>query len=116
MGSARRLGLTVAFAFTAAWSAGAPEAQASAGRLCSELKLVCENGHTYPFCPIAVSDAGDVVTGHLVLSGRRGAHMRLVPMGVGYRYAGRGIWFDGLDSQALLYFGNRSPVSCDVVR
>ena len=56
---------------------------------CSNLALVCENGRTYPICPIAISVAGELVTGRLV-NASGGAHIRLIPMGDGYRYAGRG--------------------------
>jgi len=89
-------------------------APASAGGTCSELQLHCENGHTYPLCPIAVSDIGEVVTGHLVLAPRRGLHVRLVPMGQGYRYIGRGVWFDGVREDGMLYFGNSQPIACKV--
>ncbi len=43
-------------------------------------------------------------------------HVRLVPMGVGYRYAGRGIWLDGFRDNALLNFGKHSQVACTIVR
>jgi hypothetical protein len=89
-------------------------APASAGGTCSELQLQCENGRTYPLCPIAVSDVGEVVTGHLVTAPRRGIHVRLVPMGQGYRYIGRGVWFDGVREDGLLYFGNNQPIACKV--
>ncbi|WP_246583994.1 hypothetical protein [Bradyrhizobium iriomotense] len=78
---------------------------------CSELVFVCENGKQYPLCPIAVSVAGEVVTASLH-TGRGGAHVRLVPMGVGYRYAGRGIWLDGFRENALLNFGKHSQIAC----
>ena len=31
-----------------------------------------------------------------VLGAGRGLHMRLMSLGIGYRYAGRGVWFDGV--------------------
>lgn len=37
-------------------------------------------------------------------------------MGVGYRYAGRGIWFDGMQDQALLFLHKNASVSCTVSR
>jgi hypothetical protein len=77
---------------------------------CSEIVFICENGQQYPLCPIAVSVAGEVVTG------RHAAHVRLVPMGVGYRYAGRGIWLDGFRENALLNFGKHSQVACSIAR
>ena len=91
-------------------------APATAGGYCAGLALYCENGRTYPLCPIAVSEEGEIVTGHLGLGAGRGLHVRLVPMGVGYRYIGRGVWFDGVRSEAILYFGSRKSVACTVVR
>jgi hypothetical protein len=107
----RTLGAFAAAMLTIAAFGSAP---ASAGGTCSELQLQCENGHTYPLCPIAVSDIGEVVTGHLVTAPRRGIHVRLVPMGQGYRYIGRGVWFDGVREDGLLYFGNNHPIACKV--
>lgn len=81
---------------------------------CSEIVLTCENGREYPLCPIAVSVAGELVTASLYTAPRRASYIRLVPMGVGYRYAGKGIWLDGLRGNALLNFGNHSSVACTV--
>jgi len=78
---------------------------------CSELVFACENGKRYPLCPIAVTVDGEVVTGSLH-TGYGATHVRLVPMGVGYRYAGRGIWLDGIGENALLNFGKHSQVAC----
>ena len=89
---------------------------AQAGGYCSDMVLTCENGRNYPLCPIAVSDEGEIVTGHLVLGPGHGVHVRLVPLGVGYRYAGRGIWFDGAREHATLFFGKHSSVQCLVGR
>jgi hypothetical protein len=80
------------------------------------LTLSCENGRSYPLCPIAVSDEGEIVTGRLALGAGRGVHVRLVPMGAGYRYIGRNIWFDGVRGDAVLYFSKRNAVACSVVR
>jgi hypothetical protein len=110
--SARIIGTVVAL-FAAALL-GSVSASASSGGYCTELQLHCENGHTYPVCPIAVSDAGELVTGRLVLSPRHGVHVRLVPMGQGYRYIGRGIYFEGVRADAMLYFGNKDPLACTV--
>lgn len=79
------------------------------------LALSCDNGRIYPLRVRAVSDVGEVVTGYLSLSPRHSAHMRLIPMGDGYRYAGRGIWFDGKRDVAVLYFGKNSAVNCTVL-
>ena len=81
---------------------------------CSEIVFVCENGRQYPLCPIAVSIAGEVVTASLHISPRGATHVRLIPMGVGYRYAGRGVWLDGKRENALLNFGNRSQIACTI--
>jgi hypothetical protein len=89
---------------------------AIAGGACAGMLLTCENGRSYPLCPIAVSIEGEIVTGHLRLSPARGVHVRLVPMGVGYRYIGRNVWFDGVRSDAILYFGKNHPVACNVQR
>ena len=82
---------------------------------CSEIVFVCENGQQYPLCPIAVSVVGEVVTASL-FTGRHAAHVRLIPMGVGYRYAGRGIWLDGFRENALLNFGKHVQVACSIAR
>lgn len=87
---------------------------ASADRLRAEAAISCENGHTYPLVPIAVSDAGDVVTARLYTAPRRSTHVRLIPMGSGYRYAGRGIWLDGVRGQGVLNFGKSVAVACEV--
>jgi len=81
---------------------------------CSELVFTCENGLQYPLCPIAVSIDGDVVTASLRTGHSGGVHMRLVPMGVGYRYAGPGIWVDGFRGNALLNFGKHSQIACTI--
>ncbi len=85
-----------------------------AGIACDEFVLSCENGRDYPFCPQAVSELGDVVTGTLMTGQGRGVSMRLIPMGTGYRYAGRGIWFDGYRGAAALNFGKRQSLACTV--
>ena len=82
---------------------------------CSEIVFVCENGQQYPLCPIAVSVVGEVVTASL-FTGRHAAHVRLIPLGVGYRYAGRGIWLDGFRENALLNFGKHIQVACTIAR
>jgi|SRR5437879_2998241 len=81
---------------------------------CSEIVFTCENGRTYPLCPIAVSVVGEVVTASLHTGHRGATHVRLIPMGVGYRYAGRGIWLDGFRENALLNFGKHSQTACTI--
>ena len=80
---------------------------------CNEIVFTCDNGHTYPLCPIAVSVAGEVVTASLY-TGRGSIHVRMVPMGVGYRYAGRGVWLDGFRENALLNFGKHRQIACTI--
>ena len=111
----RRLGLVAALGLTAGLLA-VSSAPVRAGGYCSDMTLTCENGRTYPFCPIAVSDEGEIVTGRLVLGAGRGLHMRLMPLGIGYRYAGPGVWFDGVRQNATLNFGMHSAVQCTVVK
>ncbi len=53
---------------------------AVAGDIAPTLPLPCEIGRSYPIC--AVSEAGEVVTGHLAVGPGRGLHMRLMPMGI----------------------------------
>lgn len=81
---------------------------------CSELVFTCENGRQYPLCPIAVSVAGEVVTASLQTGRSGGVHVRLVPMGVGYRYAGPGVWVDGVRGNAVLNFGKHSQIACTI--
>lgn len=81
---------------------------------CSEIVFTCDNGRQYPLCPIAVSVVGEVVTASLFTSPRNAMHVRLVPMGVGYRYAGRGIWLDGFRENALLNFGKYTQIACTI--
>lgn len=83
---------------------------------CAEIVFSCANGREYALCPIAVSVAGDIVTGRLYSGGHSAAYVRLVPMGVGYRYAGKGIWLDGLHGNAQLNFEHRRPIACTAVR
>ena len=80
---------------------------------CNEIVFTCENGQTYPLCPIAVSVVGEVVTASLH-TGRGSTHVRMIPMGVGYRYAGRGVWLDGFRENALVNFGKHGQIACTI--
>jgi hypothetical protein len=82
---------------------------------CSEVVLTCQNGREYPICPIAVSVAGEIVTATIHLAPRQATYVRLIPMGVGYRYAGKGIWLDGLRENAILNFHKNREIACTVV-
>jgi hypothetical protein len=79
--------------------------------------LACEDGRNYPIQPLAVSRENDLVTGYLLKTGTGHAvHLRLMPMGTGYRYAGPGVWFDGLRGEAVLNWGRADAVSCSVMQ
>jgi hypothetical protein len=86
------------------------------GPLDQRLALSCDNGRVYPFRVRAISDVGEIVTGYLRTSPHGAVHVRLIPMGDGYRYAGRGVWFDGKGELAVLYFGERYATNCTIVR
>ena len=80
--------------------------------------LACENGQSYPIQPAAVSRESEVVTGYLLRTGTgRSVHLRLVPMGNGYRYEGNGIWVDGLRGNAVLNWGRPgAEIPCTVMQ
>jgi hypothetical protein len=78
--------------------------------------LSCENGRSYPIRAGAVTVDGDLVTGYLYTGRHHGAHIRLVPMGAGYRYITRGVFVDGWRSDAELNFGKHHPLACTVTR
>src|SRR4029078_3020709 len=66
--------------------------------------LAWENGHEKPLRPTCVSRENDLVTGYMLMTGRgHGVHMRLIPMGSGYRYAGGGVWVDRVWRNTVLY-------------
>jgi hypothetical protein len=109
----------------AAWASMLPASAADLGLMtsgpsaignCSDIVFTCENGRQYPLCPIAVSVVGEVVTASLHTGHRGGTRVRLIPMGVGYRYAGRGVWLDGFRENALLNFGKHSQIACTIQR
>ena len=97
-----------------AFSAAAASLPAVAGPLAATTTISCENGRTYALVPTAISDAGDIVTARLYTTPRHGVAVRLIPMGEGYRYAGRGIWLDGIRGQAMLNFGKSVATACEV--
>jgi hypothetical protein len=86
----------------------------AAGRQSHNLWLACENGRNYSIQAKAVSDEGDLVTGYIHLRRHRSVPIRLIPMGEGYRYAGRAIWLDGVAGNAILNWGTRRAVACSV--
>jgi hypothetical protein len=79
---------------------------------CDTITLVCENARSYGLCPIGVTDVGELVTAKLTTPAP--TYVRLIPMGNGYRYAGRGIWFDGKGAEGRLFFGQHRSVACTV--
>ena len=78
--------------------------------------LSCENGRAYPIRARAITVDGDMVTGYLSTGRGHHVHIRLVPMGAGYRYIAPGLWADGWRTDASLNFGPRRSVGCTVVR
>ena len=104
----------VAFAAMMAGAAPAAHAQAMEVPLSGLFSVDCENGVSYRLQAGPVTTAGDVITGHFYLAPNRGVHVRLIPMGDGYRYAGRGLWLDGIRDRAYLYFGKERPFACKV--
>jgi hypothetical protein len=78
--------------------------------------ISCENGGQYRLTSGVVAIPGDVVTAHLYLRPHHAVKVRLIPMGEGYRYAGRGVWLDGIREHALLYTHKYRPVACVVSR
>lgn len=76
----------------------------------------CENGANYRLQSDPAVAPGDIVTGRFYWSRRHGTPVRLMPMGEGYRYAGRGIWLDGVREHALLYRSKYHPLACVVSR
>jgi hypothetical protein len=109
-----RLLIATSALFAFGFSIACTASPAQAG--CADFVLNCENGRAYPFCPRAVSPEGDVVTGTLTLAPRTNIRMRLIPMGVGYRYAGHGVWFDGMQNEAQLFLRKNAAVACTVDR
>ncbi|WP_434871326.1 hypothetical protein [Bradyrhizobium oligotrophicum] len=78
--------------------------------------IACDNGGSYVLRSRPVLAPGQIVTAELRLSPRHAIPVRLVPMGDGYRYAGRGVWLDGINDQALLYLSKYQPIPCVVSR
>lgn len=82
----------------------------------ADFAVSCANGANYRLRADRASFPGDVVTGHFYLSRQRSLPVRLIPVGEGYRYAGRGIWLDGIRDHALLYLSKHRPLACVVSR
>jgi hypothetical protein len=82
----------------------------------ADYAIACENGANYRLTSGVVTIPGDIVTAHLHLGPHHALPVRLIPMGEGYRYAGRGVWLDGIREHALLYRSKYRPVACVVSR
>lgn len=82
----------------------------------ADFAIACENGANYRLTSGPVTVPGDIVTAHLYLSPHHALPVRLIPMGEGYRYAGRGVWLDGIREHALLYLHKYRPLACVVSR
>jgi hypothetical protein len=106
--SVKRAVVLAAIAIGASGSVGAPAHELAPGFL-----LTCENGRAYPIHARAVTVDGDLVTG-TISTGRGRMHIRLIPMGAGYRYAGAGLWADGWRQEAELNVGPSKAVACTV--
>jgi len=104
-------GVLLALGFVESTPARAQALQAGA-----EFAIDCQNGATYRLSSGPVTFPGDIVTARLRLSPRHALPVRLIPMGVGYRYAGRGVWLDGVRDHALLYRSKYHPLACVVSR
>jgi hypothetical protein len=82
----------------------------------ADFAIACENGANYRLTSGVVTIPGDIVTAHLHLGPHHALPVRLIPMGEGYRYAGRGVWLDGIREHALLYRSKYRPLACVVSR
>ena len=82
----------------------------------ADFSVDCQNGVVYRLSSGPVTVPGDIVTARLYLTPRRAVPVRLIPMGEGYRYAGRGVWLDGIRDHALLYVRKYQPLACVVSR
>jgi hypothetical protein len=82
----------------------------------ASFSISCDNGGNYLLESGPVAAPGEIVTARLYLRPRHGIPVRLFPMGDGYRYAGRGVWLDGIRERALLYLSKYQPTACIVGR
>jgi len=82
----------------------------------ASFQISCENGQNYVLQSPPSLFPGETVTAQLHLGPHHVVPMRLIPMGDGYRYAGRGVWLDGIREHALLYLSKYQPMACLVDR
>jgi len=78
--------------------------------------VACANGANYVLESGPVAEPGQIVTARFHFNPHHVAPVRLIPMGNGYRYAGRDFWLDGIKDQALLYLSKYDPIPCQVGR
>jgi hypothetical protein len=98
---------------SAVQAADLPSGHLSAARA-GNLALTCDDGRVYRLQPRAISGDGDLVTGYLLNGPGGQRHLRLIPMGNGYRYSGIGVWLDGIRADATLNFGFHRSTRCQV--
>lgn len=108
------LGLGCAIAMGAGRDARADEGMLPVAPAGASFVVACENGANYTLQSGRVTYGGDVVTGRFYFSPHRAIAVRLIPMGIGYRYAGKGIWLDGVRNRALLFLHKNRPIACNV--
>lgn len=82
----------------------------------ASFQISCDNGQNYVLKSPSSLFPGDAVTAQLHLGPHHVVPMRLIPMGDGYRYAGSGVWLDGIREHALLYLSKYQPMACLVDR
>jgi hypothetical protein len=85
---------------------------ARAGGSCTAMAMVCENGHRYPIGPLRRHRLGQPHDRAFEAI----FEARLVPMGVGYRYIGPGLCFDGDGQHTTLNFGAHRSLACTVAQ
>lgn len=86
----------------------------SAGAQPGDVQVVCEGNQNFVLSPHAITLDGEIVTGYILSGPGRTQHVRLIPMGNGYRYSGIGIWLDGVRDTATMSFGPDRLISCKV--
>ncbi|EKS39949.1 hypothetical protein HMPREF9696_00961 [Afipia clevelandensis ATCC 49720] len=108
------LGLCCAVTLGAGRVASADEGMLPVAPVGGAFVVACENGANYMLQSDPVTYGGDVVTGRFYFAPHRAAKVRLIPMGIGYRYAGKGFWLDGVRNRALLFLHKNRPIACNV--
>lgn len=79
-----------------------------------DVKAECSNGTTYWLRTHASTRDGELVTGYLLHGPGTVQKVRLIPMGDGYRYSGKGIWLDGVRENAILNIGPTVSIPCQL--